>query len=335
MLRNRLLPVVRLVSPIVAAALLLPSTALAQEALAQPIPGQTPAVRVEPPQAQQQGPTAQTQTQPANGAAGPQAQSQTFTPTPGTFPVGPGGINMQPQIQVLVQPQIQVSAQPQGNASPQADSNINANVTPTVTTTPTVTQNGTVSQTPTVTTTSQPDVFARPYTPPYQQYPQMRPNVPAPRVVTRVVSQPGPHKPYKVLKPLPRRKGLMITGWIVFGVSYLLTASNAADLYDRCPGMSNPDRCRDLAKEMFIPIAGPFMAMDKTKYATDDYSLAVSGTLQSAGLLMAIIGTSQFVRDGRRNRIINEYGLRVSRNASISPSSPALGGGGLTLRARF
>ena len=52
MLRNRLLPVVRLVSPIVAAALLLPSTALAQEALAQPIPGQTPAVRVEPPQAQ-------------------------------------------------------------------------------------------------------------------------------------------------------------------------------------------------------------------------------------------------------------------------------------------
>jgi hypothetical protein len=86
---------------------------------------------------------------------------------------------------------------------------------------------------------------------------------------------------------------------------------------------------------MFIPIAGPFMAMDKTKYATDDYSLAVSGTLQSAGLLMAIIGTSQFVRDGRRNRIINEYGLRVSRNASLSPSSPALGGGGLTLRARF
>lgn len=334
MLRNRLLPVARLVSPLVVGALLLPAEAWAQEALAQPIPGQTPKVEQ---QAQQQGPLAQTQTQPANGGAGPQAQSQTLTPAPGTAPVAPGGINMQPQIQVLVQPQIQVSAQPQGNASPHADQNVSANTTPTTTTTttPTVTQNGTVSQTPTVTTTSQPDVVARPYVPPYQQYPQMRPTVPPPRVVTRVVSQPGPQKPYKVMKPLPRRKGLMITGWIVFGVSYLLTASNAADLYDRCPGMSNPDRCRDLAREMFIPVAGPFMAMDKTKYATDDYSLAVSGTLQSAGLLMAIIGTSQFVRDGRRNRIINEYGLRVSRNASLAPSSPALGGGGLTLRARF
>lgn len=333
MLRNRLLPVARLVSPLIAAALLLPSEALAQEALAQPIPGQTP---VTTPQAQQQGPLAQTQTQPANGAAGPQAQSQTFTPAPGTAPMSPGSINMQPQIQVLVQPQIQVSAQPQGNASPHADISANTTPTTTTTTTPTVTQNGTVSQTPTVTTTSQPDVVARPYTPPYQQqYPQFRQPVPAPRVVTRVVSQPGAQKPYKIMKPLPRRKGLMITGWIVFGVSYLLTASNAADLYDRCPGMSNPGRCKDLAREMFIPVAGPFMAMDKTKYATDDYSLAVSGTLQSAGLLMAVIGTAQFVRDGRRNRIINEYGLRVSRNAGISPSSPALGGGGLTLRARF
>lgn len=324
MLRNRLLTVVRLVTPIIAVTLCLPSTALAQEALAQPIPGQTPAVKVEP-QVQQQGPLAQSQTQPANGAAGPQAQSQTLAPTPGTAPVAPGGINMQPQIQVLVQPQIQVSAQPQGNASPKADANINTNTTPTVNTT----------QTPTITTTTQPHVVAQPYAPPQHHYPQLRPPPPPPRVVTRVVSQPGPTKPYKIMKPLPRRKGLMITGWIVFGVSYLLTASNAADLYDRCPGMSDPNKCRDLAKEMFIPIAGPFMAMDKTKYATDDYSLAVAGGLQAGGLLMAIIGTSQFVRDGRRNRIINEYGLRVSRNASISPSSPALGGGGLTLRARF
>lgn len=320
MLRNRLLTVVRLVTPMIAVTLCLPTTALAQEALAQPIPGQTPAVKVEP-QIQNLG---QTQTQPANGAAGPQSQSQSLTPTPGTAPVAPGGINMQPQIQVLVQPQIQVSAQPQGNASPKADANINTNTTPTVNTT----------QTPTITTTTQPHVVAQPYTPP-MQYPQLRPAPPPPRVVTRVVSQQGPSKPYKIQKPLPRRKGLMITGWIVFGVSYLLTASNAADLYDRCPGMSDPSRCRDLAREMFIPVAGPFMAMDKTKYATDDYSLAVAGALQGGGLLMAIIGTSQFVRDGRRNRIINEYGLRVSRNASLSPSSPAIGGGGLTLRARF
>lgn len=321
MLRNRLLPVVRLVSPLVAATLLLPATALAQEALpvgpvvaapeaplAQPVPGQTP-------QLQTQAPGTQTQ---VTGAGVPQTQTQSLGTAPGAAPIAPGAINMQPQIQVLVQPQIQVSAQPKGDAAPQgkADAQVNTNTSPQVQASPTI--------------TTQPHVVAQPYTPP-QQY---RPMPPPPRVVTRVVSQPG-HKPYKIMKPLPRRKGLMITGWIVFGVSYLLTASNAADLYDRCPGMSQPGRCKDLARDMFIPVAGPFMAMQHTKYATDDYSLAVAGSLQGAGLLMAIIGTGMYVRDGQRNRIINEYGLRVSKNARLAPSSPAIGGGGLTLRARF
>jgi hypothetical protein len=328
MLRNRLLPVARLVSPIVACALLLPTTVLAQETLPvgpviaapeaplpQPVPGQTP-VRVES-QSQAQAPGTQTQVT----APGPQTQQQQLPQLPGgPFPMSPGSINMQPQIQVLVQPQIQVSAQPKGDAAPQAkaDTNVSANTTPTV--------NSSTS------TQASPTITAQPYTPyaPPQVYAP-----PPPRVITRVIAQPQRYKPYKVIKPLPRRKGLMITGWIVFSVSYLLTASNAADLYDRCPGMSNPGRCKELARDMFIPVAGPFMAMEHTKYATDDYSLAVAGSLQGAGLLMGLIGTSMYVRDGRRNRIINEYGLRVSRNASLSPSSPALGGGGLTLRARF
>jgi len=309
MLRNRLLPAFRLVSPLLAVALLLPAGAQAQEALQigpvaapesplpQPVPGQTPNTT------QTQAPGTQTQLTPG----GPQTQSQVQTLPGGPLPMSPGSINMQPQIQVLVQPQIQVSAQPKGDASPQTHADITTNTTPTVT-------NTTES------------VVAQPYTPPPAYTP------PPPPVVTRVIVAQPPYKPYKQLKPLPRRKGLMITGWIVLGVSYLLTASNAADLYDRCPGMSNPQRCRDLARDMFIPIAGPFMAMEHTKWATDDYSLAVSGSLQSAGALMGIIGTAMFIRDGQRNRVINEYGLRVAGNNNVRVRTT---GTGVSLRAQF
>ena len=342
MLRNRLLPVARLVTPFIVLGLLQPATAAAQEALPvgpsgslatapaaapeaplpQPVPGQTPIT------SQQQAPGTQTQLSPG----GPQTQSQQMQPLPGgPLPLSPGSIYMQPQIQVLVQPQIQVSAQPKGDASPQTKADVNQNVS--ADTTPTVTSSTTTNA------TTSPSVVAQPYTPPATYTPPPQYTAPGypppPRVVTRVVTQPQQYKPYKQLKPLPRRKGLMITGWIVFSVSYLLTASNAADLYDRCPGMSNPGRCRELSRDMFIPVAGPFMAMEHTKYATDDYSLAVAGSLQGAGLLMGVIGTAMFIRDGRRNRIINEYGLRVAKNVNLRPNANPLGGGGLVLGGRF
>jgi hypothetical protein len=126
----------------------------------------------------------------------------------------------------------------------------------------------------------------------------------------------------------------MVTGWVLFGVSYLITASNAADLYDRCPGMKNPGRCRDLSENMFIPVVGPFLAMEQAKFATDDFSLAVSGSLQGLGLIMGIVGTVQYHRDKYRNRVLNEYGVRVAKNTSLNANG-RLGGGQLTLTARF
>ena len=86
---------------------------------------------------------------------------------------------------------------------------------------------------------------------------------------------------------------------------------------------------------MFTPVAAPFTAMEHTKYATDDSSPAVAGSLQRAGLLMGVIGTAMFIRDGRRNRIINEYGLRVAKNVNLRPNANPLGGGGLVLGGRF
>jgi hypothetical protein len=332
MLRSRLL--VSVATPLLAASLLLPSTALASpyarsvpllgmqdpggESLAQPIPGQTPSTPVN---TQVQAPGVQSQATPG-GDAGPQTQSQTLS-APGSAPVNvqSGGTVMQPQIQVLVQPQIQVQAQPQGNATPTSSADITTNSTAT----PTVTTN---------TRTATPPVVAAP---PQERAPQARyaPPPPPPRIVTRVVSRPSPAAPPPALKkPPPPRKGLMISGWVLFGVSYLITASNAADLYDRCPGMNNPGRCRDLAGNMFIPVVGPFMAMEQAKYATDDFSLAVSGSLQGLGLVMGIVGTVQYHRDKYRNRVLNEYGVRVAKNTSINAGS-RLGGGQMTLTTRF
>lgn len=341
MLRTRLLPVASFVTPIMAASLLLPSVALASpyansvplaglqdpggESLAQPIPGQTP-TRVEPqaqPQVQAQTPGAQTQTTPDSGLAGPQAQTQTLTVPAGQTPVAqPGGVVMQPQIQVLVQPQIQVQAQPQGNASPTSSADIKT--TTNTTQTPETHTNTRVA----------PQTWAPP--PQVRHQPQARyvPAPPPPRVVTRVVSRPINAPPPNFKRPPPPRKGLMITGWVLFGVSYLITASNAADLYDRCDGMKQPGRCRDLAENMFIPVVGPFLAMEQARYATDDFSLAVAGSLQGMGLLMGIIGTVQHHRDKYRNRVLNEYGVRVAKNASVAPTG-RLGGGQLTLTARF
>jgi hypothetical protein len=341
MLRSRLL--VSVATPLFAASLLLPSVAVASpyarsvpllgmqdpggESLAQPIPGQTP---VAPVNTQVQAPGTQSQATPPGAVAGPQSQSQTLA-APGAAPltVPPGSTVMQPQIQVLVQPQIQVQAQPQGNATPtssadistNSNSNSNSNATPTVTTN-------------TRTTPPQAPVYVAP---PQQRYPQTRyaPPPPPPRIVTRVVSRPSHAAPPPAIKrPPPPRKGLMVTGWVLFGVSYLITASNAADLYDRCPGMNKPGRCRDLAENMFIPVVGPFLAMDQAKYATDDFSLAVSGSLQGLGLIMGIVGTVQYHRDKYRNRVLNEYGVRVAKNTNLNAGG-RLGGGQLTLTARF
>lgn len=335
MLRTRLHFVASFATPLLAASLMLPSAALASpyarsaamfqapagESLAQPIPGQTP-TRLD-----------QAQTTPGSTVAGPQTQSQTLTIPPGSSPTAPpGGIVMQPQIQVLVQPQIQVQAQPQGNATPtsSADITTNTNSTPTV------------STTSNTSTTTAPPVAVAPVqvAPPQQRYPHTRYSPPPapPRVVTRVVSRPSmaPVGPAPALKrtPPPPRKGLMVTGWILFSVSYLITASNAADLYDRCPNMKDTGRCRDLAENMFIPVVGPFLAMEQARYATDDFSLAVSGSLQGLGLLMGVVGTVQYHRDRYRNRVLNEYGVRIGKNTSVNAGS-RVGGGQLTLTARF
>jgi hypothetical protein len=339
MSRARLLSVASLLTPLLTVSLLSPSAALASpyarsvpligiqdpggESLAQPIPGQTPTATQ-----LSQGQT----TAPGSTVTGPQTQTQSLTvPSTGSATAPPGGIVMQPQIQVLVQPQIQVQAQPQGNATPTATATNDVNTNSTASTPVNTTTN---TKTSTTTAPPSPPVYVAPPSR-YAAPPRYSAPPAPPRVVTRVITKPAVTAPPVAFKrPPPPRKGLMVTGWVLFSVSYLITASNAADLYDRCPGMKNAERCRDLAENMFIPVVGPFLAMEQAKYATDDFSLAVSGSLQGMGLIMGIVGTVQHHRDRYRNRVLNEYGVRVAKNTSIGANS-RVGGGQLMLTGRF
>lgn len=59
------------------------------------------------------------------------------------------------------------------------------------------------------------------------------------------------------------------------------------------------ERQRRRGRSLLVPIAGPFLAMRHSETALQSYGLAVAGTLQAAGLAIAIVGA---VRNGKRRR---------------------------------
>ncbi|HEY8377127.1 MAG TPA: hypothetical protein VIK91_11590 [Nannocystis sp.] len=137
--------------------------------------------------------------------------------------------------------------------------------------------------------------------------------------------------------PLPpkRRKGLMIGGWVMFGTSYLATAFVAAVVHDACT--RNPN-CRNAATMTLIPAIGPFLAIPymKTDAITPRVLMAFPALIQLAGLTMAIVGTAQFVRDGRQPRLVDVDGIKLGARLRLGAGpTPFLDGGTLTLGARF
>jgi len=150
-------------------------------------------------------------------------------------------------------------------------------------------------------------VAAQPYYGP-QPYPQQQPYY-------------GPPPAQEVEKPRRRGKGMMVGGWTMLGVSYVFTALTGAIMADLC---SSTAPCKRVGTYMLIPVAGPFIAIGPAQSATGKIFLGFTGAIQAAGLIMGIVGTAQFVADGRQARV-NADGLRVARNLRInaSPASPA------------
>lgn len=165
-------------------------------------------------------------------------------------------------------------------------------------------------------------VGPQPYDPaaqPYQSYP-VNP-APAPQM------EP-PHK---------RRKGLMIAGWTMFGSSYLLTALVGAIIADGRGICADPARCERQGYYMMVPVVGPFMAIGPSNTASGSGFLGLAGIIQTAGLVMGIVGTAQFVADGRRQQmVLNGDGFRLTRRLRMNANTTARNDGAmLGLHYRF
>jgi hypothetical protein len=89
--------------------------------------------------------------------------------------------------------------------------------------------------------------------------------------------------------------GLTITGgvWLMSTLAGAITIDKARDKAkaSQIAGEPNPfDRDRKRGAALMIPVAGPFMAMPHTDSVTRKYGLALNGSLQIAGLVVALVG---------------------------------------------
>jgi hypothetical protein len=102
----------------------------------------------------------------------------------------------------------------------------------------------------------------------------------------------------------PRRsRGLMISGFVVFGVSYLVPAFIGAAVAGIDEEVCD---CSD-ALRMFIPLAGPLTLI----HSDDDYYylnalLIFDAVVQGAGLALSIWGIIRYVESGREQEFAKQ-----------------------------
>ncbi len=97
-------------------------------------------------------------------------------------------------------------------------------------------------------------------------------------------------------RPRPRiSRGLMIGGVVTLGVSYLLGLLPAAIMLD-----IDNSRCRDCQRVggfLFIPVVGPFLAIEPARHAQG--LLGIYGVVQAAGAVMMIAGIIKYKNSKR------------------------------------
>ena len=101
-------------------------------------------------------------------------------------------------------------------------------------------------------------------------------------------------------EPAPRypRKGLMMTGWIMLGVNWIISTIVGAAILDfESAGMCE-NGCKRLGYLLMVPVAGPWIAfIDAEDSHSSRTALLTLALPQLAGAIMAIIGTVQHVSD--------------------------------------
>ena len=118
----------------------------------------------------------------------------------------------------------------------------------------------------------------------------------------------------------------------MLAVSYVATSLTGAVMADTCKSTSP---CKRVGTYMMIPVVGPFIGIGPAQLATGKVFLGFTGAIQAAGLIMGIVGTAQFVSDGKDARF-DAHGLRVARNLRLNAGpTDRFGGAMLDLNYRF
>lgn len=186
---------------------------------------------------------------------------------------------------------------------------------------------------------------ATPAPQPYEAQPVAAPQPygePAPQPYAQPVAQPyGPPPGPAPYQPPPepqrrRGKGMMITGFVMFGATYLTTAFVGAAALDTSRDNylgAADERARRVGVGLVIPVIGPLIAAPQIETATGTMAAIFSFIAQAGGLTLGIAGAVRYSRDGRRMQAA-QAGLHLGKGVRLG-AAPRLGGGSLNLSYRF
>jgi hypothetical protein len=117
-----------------------------------------------------------------------------------------------------------------------------------------------------------------------------------------------------------KRKGLIISGSILLGASYLIAAFAASVASDVKSNNSNNN-----SAALYLPVFGPFIQTSNWTSSTGRFFLVVDGGCQAAGFAMLLSG----LLAEKTILVRNDFG------ATLLPIRTRDGGSGLALFARF
>ena len=150
---------------------------------------------------------------------------------------------------------------------------------------------------------------ARPAPPPGEGWnPQPASEPPPPTVPPHLPPAAPPDVPS--LPPPRRGVGLMTSGFIVLGISYLATAITGAVLIDDANNDFSRERSsyeraaqEAVGRRLLVPGIGPFLAIAPARSAFAGLGLGLVGAVQVTGLALAAGGIVRFARHRRQRKL--------------------------------
>jgi len=140
-----------------------------------------------------------------------------------------------------------------------------------------------------------------------------------------------PEKP----RPPRKKKGLMIAGIATFGGGYLFSALVGYLAYTEAtvPEGQTCLNCEDTGKRMFIPVVGPFLAIEYADGTDGRVVSGIMGAIQVIGLGLTAWGVVLYVNSGEPEEEVEETPPAMARLRL--GAAPTEGGGMLALGWTF